>query len=469
MRLIGLDIGTSSTKAIAIDGDGNIVAQASASYPLSQPNPGWFEQDPSDWWAAAQKCLAEVDAKSSDAIGITGQMHGSVFLDSKGKVIRPALLWNDSRTVAECSEIEKKVGAKRYQQITFNQPVPGLQLPKILWMKQFEPKLFAKVDKVLLPKDYVAFKATNCMRTDPHDASGTGCFGLVSKNWSPEILSAVGLGLEMFPNVVESSKPSGEWSDIPVFLAGGDQGANGVGTGVVDSETVGLALGSSGVIFAVLKKPRIHRTGMLNCFCNVPGGYHAMAVTQNCGTALSAASQAYFDGISSQELGRLANTPKSYSKVLFAPLFSGERCPVRCPNPIPVFEGRTESDSSAVLARAVFESISFMLRHGFDQLTEICQSPSRIVVSGGGSASKFWVQMLADLFRLPISILPTSDGPAFGAALTAGVGIGAWQSLREAAKTVRVTSIVEPIANPHIQAKYLMWRKWMDTAPFVKE
>lgn len=469
MRLIGIDVGTSSTKAIAIDGMGNILADASASYPLTQPGPGWFEQNPEDWWTAVQKCLAGVDAKSSDAIGITGQMHGSVFLDSRGEVIRPALLWNDSRTVDECDDIEAIVGSRRYTEIAFNRPVPGLQIPKVLWLRNFEQEAFARVSRVLLPKDFVAFQMTGSVATDPHDASGTGCLDLVSRDWSDEILSGLNLQRSILPEILDSKQSVGSWCGVPVYLAGGDQGANGVGTGVVDSTSVGLALGSSGVTFGVLDQPRFHELGTLNCFCNVPGGYHAMAVTQNCGTALSAASQAHFGGINAAQLSELAASTRPNSELLFAPLFSGERCPVRCPNPSPVFAGLSAECTSAELARSVFEGISFLLRQGMGQLLEICPTPSRISISGGGSASQFWVQMLADLFELPISKLGTSDGPAFGAALTAGVGIGAWDSFAESASVIQTISIVEPNLNTELFTKYLTWRNWMDTAPFVSE
>lgn len=462
-------MGTSSTKAIAIDGKGSILADASASYPIYQPKPGWFEQNPADWWSAVQHCLAELDAKSSDAIGITGQMHGSVFLDSRGEVIRPAMLWNDSRTVAECDEIETKVGSKRYAEITFNQPVPGLQLPKILWLRNHEPESFAKVSRILLPKDYIAFQLTGSMAADPHDASGTGCLDLVSKDWSAEILDKLNLNRKILPEIVESTQSVGSWRGVPLFLAGGDQGANGVGTGVVDSTSVGLALGSSGVTFGILDKPRYHDLETLNCFCNVPCGYHAMAVTQNCGTAIVAASEFYFDGMSASDLSNLAMTANEDSQILFAPLFSGERCPIRCPNPTHALSGHPEGDTSAELARAVFEGITFLLSDGFNQLLEICPKPSRISISGGGSASRFWVQMLADVFQLPISVLATTDGPAFGAALTAGVGIGTWDSFGGTANVIQVISTVQPIPNSLILAKYSRWRNWMDTAPFVKK
>ena len=600
-RLLGIDIGTSSCKAIVIDETGAVLAEAVEKYPISHPHPMWSEQDPEDWWTAALKCISELGLRISDrepdlpreaaedlerddagsrianlqitdhrlpitAVALTGQMHGAVFLDEHDCVIRPAILWNDQRTAEECAEIERVVGAARVREITGNAPLTGFQLPKILWLRNHEPSNFARLRKVLLPKDYIRFRLTGKFFTEVSDASGTGLFDVRRREWSREMMSILDLDPALFPECVESTRQTGWLSgfqafglsgnaeqisrggaekrgtenaelgtpdnrspvtdhSIPVFGGAGDQATGAVGTGAVVPGVVSVSLGTSGVVFSCvdasgamgamqdsgleagvsegadqtilpnkfeIRDPRSEIRDSVHLFCHANGGWHQMGVMLACGGALSwYASE--IRGISVEEVLAEAETaPVGADGLVFLPYLSGERSPHNDPNARGGFLGFNLSHSRASMSRAVVEGITFGLRDCWEAMKSIGEmgppppvgevaridgggdennasiaptpggagtSPAsggglaHLRVTGGGAKSRFWVQMIADVFQLPCHTLEADEGPAFGAAIIAGVGAGVWPSLEAACQTcIRVRERYEPGPDVYIES-----------------
>lgn len=452
-RLIGLDIGTSSCKAVVIDESGNVLTTVAESYPLLSPREGWNEQDPESWWAAAIRCLDAVEHFGADAIGLTGQMHGSVFLDSGGTPLRPAILWNDLRSSSQATFIEERVGAERYKAITCNRSDPGLQAPKLLWLSENEPEIWAQVRKVLLPKDYVAYRLTGVMATDFGDASGTGLFDTGNMRFSAEILDALDIDSSVLPSAVPSTTVIGSDSTgRPIVIGSGDQAANGVGVGAIAPGVMSIALGSSGVLFTACERYAFHESGNLNCFAHATGKWLAMGVTLNCGTLIEWARRELFNGIGATELSEAA--AESVGSVHFAPYVGGERCPIALSSPRFGFSepGSTFEDQAA----AVIRSITFNLRTMLPMVSSLGGCPSAIRVSGGGAASSFWRQSISDAFEVPVERLATDEGPSFGAALLAGTSIGVWQDVEKAVASTVKTKVSELPAND-VRQHYEEW------------
>jgi xylulokinase len=334
-RFLGIDVGTSGCKALLIDGEGRVVGRASASYPLHAPEPTWSEQDPEDWWVAVLACIEEIGERRPDAIGLTGQMHGGVFLDADGAVIRPAILWNDQRTEREAAEIEAAVGSDRIRAITGNPMLTGFQLPKLIWLRKEEPEAYGRLRSLLLPKDYVRYRLTGERRSEPSDLSGTGMFDLVRREWSTEILEALDLDGSLLPEVGESFDFGARTRDapglddgVPVVGGGGDQAAGAVGTGAVEPGIVSVSLGTSGVVFATLAEPKIDPDGRVHTFCHATGGWHAMSVMLSCGGALAWARETWFGGESYVAIEELAAAaPPGAQGLTFLPYLSGEGSP----------------------------------------------------------------------------------------------------------------------------------------------
>lgn len=443
-RLIGLDIGTSSAKAVAIDEKGTLLGIASREYPLSVPQPGWAEQNPEDWWKAAEECLAELQAEKSDAIGLTGQMHGSVFLDSSDQVIRPALLWCDQRTSKECAEIEGAVGAERLRRITGNPALPGFQLPKITWLKNNEPEAFSRLSSVLLPKDYIRLKLTGLKVTEVSDASGIGTLDVRMRDWSEDVINAVGLSSSLFPSVVESKEVTGTWKGVPVVGGGGDQAAAAVGTGAVVPGLVSVSLGTSGVVFEAVNRMPDTQTDAIHDFCHANGAWHRMGVMISCGGAVRWCRDVLFsDGYEAMNKEAEASGLGA-GGALFAPYLSGERCPHVDPFVKGGFFGLSLSQSRGDLARAVFEGVTYGLKDCLD-LMNPGKVPDRVRVTGGGAKSQLWVQMLADVLGCPCQRLICDEGPAYGAAILGGLSAGVWNDLVKATEqAVKVRDEVKP-------------------------
>jgi len=443
-KLLGIDVGTSGCKALLIDETGRVLRSASAEYPLSVPQPMWSEQDPADWWQGVQSCLAQIGEPNPDAIGLTGQMHGAVFLDENDDVIRPAILWNDQRTSAECAEIDAAVGPDRVREITRNPPLTGFQLPKIVWLRNHEPANFARVRSVLLPKDYIRFKLTGEKATEVSDASGTGIFDVARRQWSNEMMATLGLDPSLFPPCVESKEITGRTigvdglaAGIPVVGGGGDQAAGAVGTGAVRRGVISVSLGTSGVVFTAIDAPNYDSGGAAHTFCHANGGWHAMGVMLSCGGALRWYRDTFGAGSGYDRIADEASAVAPGADGLtFLPYLTGERTPHNDPFARAAWAGATLAHTRGHFARALFEGISFGLRDGFNLLRGLGATSNQVRITSGGAKSAFWVQMLADMFRTPCVTLESDEGPAMGAAVLAGVGIGVWDDVGAACDQV---------------------------------
>lgn len=445
-RLLGIDIGTSGTKALLVDETGKVLASAEAAYPLSTPRPGWAEQDPEDWWRAVQSCIAQIGVKP-DAIGLTGQMHGSVFLDGDENVVRPALLWCDQRTQAEVGQIEEIVGHDRIRQITCNPPLTGFQAPKALWLRENEAENFSKTEKVLLPKDFIVRRLAGVFTSDVSDASGTGLLDVRARQWSGEVLSSLGLDRGLFPEVVESSTIVGHTREgVPVVAGAGDQAAGAVGVGAVVPGVVSVSLGTSGVVFTSVQQPEPNETGSVHVFCHANRSWHAMGVMLSCGGALRWVRDTLFPGSSYDEMATMAKqAPVGSEGLFFQPTLAGERCPFVDPQATGAFAGLTLAHGRGHIARSVFEGVSFGIGQCLGAVTQNSGRPEKLRVTGGGARSRFWLQMLSDVTGTTCVTMESDDGPAFGAALLAGVGVGIWKDVVEATReTVRERDRFDP-------------------------
>jgi xylulokinase len=462
---LGIDISTTGAKALLMDATGAVVTTATTALPLSTPKPLWSEQDPHDWWngivKSIQQALKQASATGDDvtAVGLTGQMHGLTLLDKNGEVLRPAILWNDQRTGAQCDEIRARVGKARFIQITGNDALTGFTAPKILWVREHEPDVYAKGAHVLLPKDYVRYKLTGDYATDKAGAAGTILFDVKARNWSPEVLEKLDIPAEWMPKTHEGPEVTGVISaeaaaltglkaGTPVVGGGGDQAAGAVGVGAVESGIVGLVLGTSGVVFASTDAPYIEKDGLLHAFCHaVPGAWHLMGVMLSAAGSLQWHRDTLAPGVSFDDLlAPAANIPAGAEGLFFLPYLTGERTPYPDPLARAGFIGLTLRHALPHLTRAVLEGVAFGLRDSMELvkgagLGEIKQ----IRVSGGGAKSPLWRQILADVIGSELVTVNTTEGGAFGAALLAAVGAGVWKTVPEACQaTIKVVSATSP-------------------------
>ena len=468
--LLGLDVGTSGARAVAVDESGSVVAEASSEYPLMSPRPGWTEQDPEDWWAASKEALGRVVAEAEEEVvglGLTGQMHGSVFLDSADEVIRPALLWNDQRTEAQCEKITSAVGEERLIRISGNPALTGFQAPKILWLRDEEPENYSRVSRVLLPKDYVRLRLTGEHATDASDAAGTLLLDMRERDWSGEILDALGIPREWLPKVYEGPESTGELSrslaeelglppGIPVAAGGGDNAAAAVGVGVVKSGLLSSSVGTSGVLFAASESFTLDPSGRIHAFCHaVPDEYHLMGVTLSAGGSLSwwrdTLSEAFGQasgGVDYDELVEAASqVPPGAEGLLFLPYLSGERTPHLDPQARGAFFGLTSRHGIPHMTRAVMEGVVFSLRDSLEILRELDVPVEQVRATGGGARSPLWRQLQADIYGEPIRRTTADEGPAYGAALLGGVAAGLYGDVREASHLVKLREeVTEPDA-----------------------
>jgi xylulokinase len=433
--VIGIDIGTTGAKGIALDVDGRVVASATEEYPLSTPQPGWSEQDPDDWWTAAQRLLAALPADVP--VGLSGQMHGLVVLDEHGAVLRPAILWNDQRTGAECAEIERRIGLERLIELTGNRALTGFTAPKLLWLRTHEPETYARIRHVLLPKDYVRFKLTGQRTIDAADASGTLLFDVARRRWSEEVCEALEIPLAWLPEVHESAE----------VATAGDQAAAALGVGIVSpGGPLSVVLGTSGVVFAMLPSYAPDARARVHVFCHaVPGTWHAM------GVMLSAAgSFAWLRHVLGADYGALdeeaSRWPPGAEGLLFAPYLAGERTPHADPDARGAFVGLSQRHDRGALARAVLEGVAFGLRDSLELLRALGVRADVGRVSGGGARSSLWLQIVASALQLPLERMESEEGSAFGAALLAGVRAGVFADAAEAvSRCVRVRDRIEPV------------------------
>jgi xylulokinase len=461
--LLGLDVGTTGTRAIAVDVSGTVLAQASASYPLSSPHPGWSEQNPEDWKTAAISVLGRVasdlDATRIVGLGLTGQMHGAVFLDDQDRVIRPALLWNDQRTENQCAEITARVGEKRLLAITGNPALTGFQAPKLLWLRDREPDAFARIARVLLPKDYLRLVLTGELATDVSDASGTLFLDVGKRRWSPEILDRLEVAAEWLPPVRESPEVTASLgpgissrlgvSVIPVAAGAGDNAAAAIGTGIVQEGRLSSSIGTSGVLFAHAGAFNPDPSGRIHAFAHaVPAAYHLMAVTLAAGGALRWWRDLLAGGDGFETLSAAAEGVEPGAEgLLFLPYLTGERTPHRDAQARGAFFGLTARHGRAHLTRALMEGVCFSLREGLDIMRGLGVEPAEVRAIGGGARSRLWLQLQADIFETPVVRPLTTEGPAYGAALLGGIAAGVFRDVAEASGVVALSpERVEPKA-----------------------
>jgi xylulokinase len=446
--LVGIDVGTTGVKAIAITPDGDVVGRAERSYALSTPRPGWSEQDPEGWWRASEAALADLGGEIA-GIALSGQMHGLVVLDAEDRVIRPAILWNDQRTGAECTEIEERIGLERLIELTGNRALPGFTAPKLLWLRRHEPEAYARVRHVLLPKDYVRLRLTGEHAIDAADASGTLLLDVAGRRWSHHMLAALELPGEWLPPVFESPEVCGATADgVTVAVGAGDQAAGALGVGVVDAGgPVSVVLGTSGVVFAALPDYRADPEARVHVFCHaVPNGWHAMGVMLSAAGSLQwfrdrVAPSAGFDEL----LEEAAAWPPGTDGLLFAPYLAGERTPHSDPDARGAFVGLELRHDRGALCRAVLEGVAYGLRDSLELLRELGVPITVGRVSGGGARSRLWLEIVACVLGIPLELAVVEEGSAFGAALLGGVAAGVFADVHEAVtRAVRVRETVAP-------------------------
>jgi len=480
--LLGIDIGTSGTKTVLFDVNGNTVASALEEYPLYQPNLGWAEQDPEDWWRATYTTIKAVISKSgiqaSDikGVGLSGQMHGAVLLDKDYNVLRKAIIWCDQRSFLECDQITSIIGRERLIEITANPALTGFTASKILWVKNNEPQIFEKVNKILLPKDYIRFRLTGEFATEVSDASGMQLMDIPGRKWSSEVLGKLGIEQSMLGKLYESQEISGKVnraaSEItglkegtPVAGGAGDQAAGAVGNGIVKTGVVSSTIGTSGVVFAFSENVSIDPKGRVHTFCHaVPNTWHIMGVTQGAGLSLK-----WFRDNFCIEEKRTADLLKIDPYVLmdqeaekvtagcngliYLPYLMGERTPHLDPNAKGVFFGLSAKHEKPDMIRSVMEGVVYSLKDCLEIIREMGVDVSEVRASGGGGKSKLWRQMQADVFGKEITTINSSEGPALGVALLAGVGTGVYSSVNQACEAV-IKVKTKQSADMEINSKY---------------
>jgi xylulokinase len=445
--LVGIDVGTTGVKGVAIDADGRVLATATADYPLSRPQPGWSEQEPEDWWRAAQDCLVRLP---EGQVGFSGQMHGLVVLDGDGNVLRPAILWNDQRTAVEAAEIEERIGFARLVELTGNRALTGFTAPKILWLRENEPEVYGSIASILLPKDYVRLRLCGEHATDVADASGTLLFDVAARGWSAAVVDALEVDPAWLPRVLESPAVSG-WADggVPVAAGAGDQAAGAVGVGVDRAGgPVSIVLGTSGVVFAAADAFAADPRARVHAFCHaLPGAWHAMGVMLSAAGSLRWLRDVVGGDVAALVEQEARRWGPGVEGLTFLPYLAGERTPHADPSARGAFAGLSLRHDRGALVRAVLEGVAFGLRDGLDVVGGIAGPPALGRVSGGGSRSRLWLEILASVLELPLQRTEVDEGASFGAALLGGVAAGVFADVHEAvAACVRPGEIIEPVA-----------------------
>jgi len=472
--LLGIDVGTSGTKTLLIDESGKVIASAMDTYPLSTPKPLWAEQEPEDWWKATVSTIrtvlreSGVDPGEIAGIGLSGQMHGAVFLDERNQVLRPSILWCDQRTGAECEWITETIGKDKVVELTSNPVLTGFTAGKIVWLRDNEPENYAKTRKVLLPKDYIRFRLTGEFATEVSDASGTSLFNVTKRQWADEMLDGAGIPRAWMPKAYESPEISGRITEdtagltglkagTPVVGGGGDQAAGAVGTGVVETGIISSTVGTSGVVFAFADKPVVDPGLRVHTFCHaVPGKWHVMGVMLSAGGSLRWYRDTFADAESAEARARrmdaydilsaqAATVEPGCEGLIFLPYLTGERTPYPDPNARGAFFGITLRHDRPHFARAVFEGVAYGLRDSFEILNEMQVPIEQVRASGGGAKSEVWRQIQADVTGREHVLINVDEGPAFGVALLAGVGTGVYPSVEKACRdTIKVISATKP-------------------------
>jgi len=437
---LGIDVGTTSVKVVAVDGAGAVIAEAERDHPLSTPRPGWTEQRPEDWWTGAceaTKAILTRLGRQPNAVGLSGQMHGMVPLDAAGEVIRPAILWNDQRTGEAVREIDAAIGRRTLIERGGNPAITGFQLAKVVWLKRAEPDSFRRLARVLFPKDYLGFRLTGRAVAEPSDASGSNCFHLAEGAWDADVLSALDVPVELYPELVASDAAAGTVTEAaaaatglrvgtPVVAGAGDNAAAATGLGLSSREpAVGsVSLGTSGVLLAPTLRPAPDPEGRVHLFCHADGGYYLLGVTLAAAGSLRWLRDTLFPDQDFAELSALAETSRPGANgVVFQPYLAGERTPYMDPELRGAWRGLTLATDRADLIRAVLEGVAFSQRDSLEVMRPLT-APARLLATGGGSRSRFWLQVLADALELPLTQLAGAPGASYGAALLAHRGMG---------------------------------------------
>ncbi|MEN3336726.1 MAG: xylulokinase [Acidobacteriota bacterium] len=460
MPVLGIDVGTSGSRALLLAEDGRLLGSSTADHaPFRSPQAAWAEQDPEDWWRASQHAVRSVLARTGvsgdaiSAVGLSGQMHGAVLLDGAGEVVRPAIIWCDQRTEQECRWLDREVGRARLLELTANPALTNFTLTKLLWVRTHEPELWKRVRHVLLPKDYVRYRLSGEFAIDVADASGTLMLDVVARRWSPEMMEAARLDPAMLPVLFESPEVCARVTDAgasatglkvgtPIVAGAGDQAAGAVGMGITRPGTVSATLGTSGVVFAATDRPFLDPGGRLHTFCHaIPGRWHVMGVTQAAGLSLRWLRDQY--GMTAagdsgyEEMVRAASAVAPGAEgVLWAPYLMGERTPHLDPNVRAGLVGLAASHGRGHVVRAVLEGVAFSLRDSFTIFAELGLPVDKVRVGGGGARSAAWRQIQADVYGRDVETVATEEGAGYGAALLAGVGAGFWPSVDEACDAV---------------------------------
>src|SRR4051812_24556001 len=463
--LLGIDIGTSGTKTLICDEKGTVLATATAEHPISSPKPGWSEQNPEDWWKATCKATNAVVKKAKvrpteiGGVGLSGQMHGSVFLpEGSAKPLRPALLWNDQRTAKQCDEITSKAGGRaKLIEMVANPALTGFTAPKILWVRENEPKVYDRTKHILLPKDYIRFRMTGDYATEVSDASGTLLLDVANRKWSDPLLSLLQIDKGLLPRLHESPEVTGTLSTAgasalglapgtPVVGGGGDQAAGAVGNGIVTSGIVSATLGTSGVVFAHSESPTRDPKGRVHTMCHaVPGKWCVFGCMLSAGGSFqwlrnqlgqAEVAAAKRKKVDPYELliAEAATAPPGSEGLFFLPYLTGERCPHPDPYARGGWIGITARTTRAMLIRSLLEGVTFGMRDALEIMRGMGIDVAQVRASGGGARSDFWRHLQADVYKSPIVVTTAAEGPAYGVALLAGVGTGVWGSVEEACK-----------------------------------
>ena len=472
---LGLDISTTSAKALLINELGAVISSATTPLTVSTPHPLWSEQDPRDWWTAMAKSIrqalthAGISGSDVTSIGLTGQMHGLVLLDEHGEILRPAILWNDQRTGAQCDEMRSRLGKAHLIQITGNDALTGFTAPKILWVQQNEAEIYARARHILLPKDYIRFRLTGDYAMDKADGSGTILFDLKKRDWSPEVLAALEIPASWLPPTYEGPEVTGSVSSsaagetglmqgIPVVGGGGDQAAQAVGVGAVQPGIIALTLGTSGVVFAATESPLIEPEGRLHAFCHaVPGRWHFMGVMLSAAGSLQWYRDTLAPGVSFDSLVNEAGDIRAGSEGLFfQPYLTGERTPYPDPLVRAAWVGLTVRHTRAHMTRAVLEGVAFGIKDSFTLISNAgLGSIQQVRISGGGAKSALWRQIIADVLGVELVTVNTTEGAAFGAVLLAGVGAGVYKDVPTACEaTIQITGRTSPTQATHAYQEY---------------
>jgi len=482
MWFLGMDVGTGGTRAVVVDSEGRLISGASSEHaPFRAEHPGWAEQDPEDWWRAAQEAIRGALAAAPEprqpigALALTGQMHGAVMLDEDGGVLRPALIWCDTRTQPECDWLTERIGYERLIELTCNPALPNFTLTKLLWVKTHQPEIFARIRHVMCPKDYVRYRLTGEFAIDVQEASGTLLLDVTHRRWSQPVAEAAGISESWLPRVFESPEicarisesgaaATGLKAGTPVAAGAGDQGAGAVGMGILRPGSVSATIGTSGVVFAATAEPTKDPKGRLHTFCHaVPGVWHVMGVTQSAGLSLRWLRDTFFAGCSYDALSEAAaKVPAGSEGLAWAPYLLGERTPHLDPEVRAAFTGIGMQHTAAHFTRAVLEGVAYSLQDTFTLFAELGIPVSGIRLGGGGARGGLWRNIQAGVYGHAVEILTAEEGGAFGCALMAGVGAGHWSSLDEACGVaIEVAQRIRPEAAEAAAYKtgYASWRK----------